>query len=273
MELDTALARLACEPSAPLDLAELALHLARDEYPSLDVAGYLSELDAMAHEARRRLRGSLEARVAGLCRYLFHELGFRGNRAAYYDARNSYLNEVLDRRTGIPITLSAVAMAVGTRAGLPVVGVGLPGHFVAKALGDGAEVLFDPFHGGRVLEPEQCEALVEQVLGTPFQVTPAVLQAASVGQIVQRMLTNLKGVYMGSGDFGRAIRVLRRLGQVAPEDPMQRRDMGAALAHNGQHGEAIAHLEAYLQAVPEAADAAAVRRLLNDSWGTVARWN
>jgi regulator of sirC expression with transglutaminase-like and TPR domain len=273
MELDTELARLAREPSAPLDLAELALHLARDEYPNLDVAGYLSELDAMAHEARRRLRGGLEARVAGLCRYLFHDLGFRGNRADYYDARNSYLNEVLDRRTGIPITLSAVAMAVGTRAGLPVVGVGLPGHFVVKALGDGAEVLFDPFHGGRVLEPEQCEALIEQVLGTPFRVTPAVLQPASLGQIVQRMLMNLKGVYLGGGDFGRAVRVLRRLGQVSPDDLLQRRDLGAALVRNGQPGEAIGHLKAYLEAVPEAADAAAVRRLLNDSWAAVARWN
>jgi regulator of sirC expression with transglutaminase-like and TPR domain len=273
MELDTALALLAREPSAPLDLAELALHLARDEYPTLDVAGYLSELDAMAHEARRRLRGSLEARVAGLCRYLFHDLGFRGNQANYYDARNSYLNEVVDRRTGIPITLSAVAMAVGTRAGLAVVGVGLPGHFVAKALGDGEEVLFDPFHAGRVLEPEQCEVLIEQVLGTPFRVTPTVLQPTSLGQIVQRMLMNLKGVYLGSGDLGRAIRVLRRLGQVAPEDPLQRRDLGAALVRNGQPGEAIDHLEAYLKAVPAAADAAAVRHLLNQSQAAVARWN
>src|SRR5260370_20352524 len=154
MNLDHALSLLARDPDAPLDLAELALTLARDECPELDVEAYLAELDGMAREAQAYLGGGLEARVRGLCRYLFHEMGFRGNSQAYYDPRNSYFNEVLDRRTGIPITLSAVAMAVGNRAGLEVVGVGLPGHFVAKAVANGREVFFDPFHGGRVLEAE-----------------------------------------------------------------------------------------------------------------------
>src|SRR5262245_50935344 len=156
MNLDTALARLASDPRAPLDLAEVALALAADEYPGLDAEAYLAELRGMAHEAEGLLRGKLEARVAGLCRYLFDGLGFRGDQRDYYDPRNSYLNEVLDRRVGIPITLSAVAMAVGARAGLEVVGVGLPGHFVAKAVERRAggvspprEVIFDPFHGGR----------------------------------------------------------------------------------------------------------------------------
>src|SRR5262245_16427153 len=134
MKIDDALARLAREPAAPLDLAELGLQLARDEYPDLDVEAYLAELDGMAHEARRYVRGDLAARVTGLCRYLFHEMGFHGNTREYYDARNSYLNDVLDRRTGIPISLSAVTMAVGARAGLTIHGVGLPGHFVVKAV-------------------------------------------------------------------------------------------------------------------------------------------
>src|ERR1700737_2413369 len=112
MNLDAALSILAENPTAPLDLAEVALTLARDAYPSLDVEGYLGELTAMAREVRPRLRGRLEARVAGLCRYLFQDMGFRGNVKEYYDPRNSYFNEVLDRRMGIPITLSAVAIAV-----------------------------------------------------------------------------------------------------------------------------------------------------------------
>ena len=95
-------------------------------------------------------------------------MGFRGNLQEYYDARNSYFNDVLDRRTGIPISLSAVVMAVGACAGLRIVGVGLPGHFVVKATEAGEEVLFDPFHGGRVLTPQECETLVEQVTGLPF---------------------------------------------------------------------------------------------------------
>src|SRR6516225_1040749 len=133
MDIDAALEQLADDPLAPLDVAELALWLARDEYTDLDVEAYLSELAGMAHEAKAVLRGSLERRVEGLSRYLFHDMGFRGNQQEYYDPRNSYLNQVLDRRTGIPITLSVVAMAVGRRAGVHIAGVGLPGHFVAKA--------------------------------------------------------------------------------------------------------------------------------------------
>src|SRR5207253_3074376 len=154
MTFDEALQRLAADPQAPLDVAELALLLARDEYPDLDVEAALGELTAMGREARAYVRGDLDARVTGLCCYLFHEMGFRGNAQDYYDPRNSYLNDVLDRRTGIPISLSVVAMAIGSRAGLPVVGVGLPGHFIAKAQHGEQEILFDPFHGGRVLAAE-----------------------------------------------------------------------------------------------------------------------
>src|SRR3989442_11414643 len=173
MDVDAALTLLARDPAAQLDLAELALELARDEYPNLDVEAYLSELDGMAHEAKTYLRGNLDARVTGLCLYLFHEMGFRGNRQEYHDPRNSYLNQVLDRRTGIPITLSAVAMAVGRRAGLEVAGVGLPGHFIAKAVAGGPENLFDPFHRGRRLSPQQCEELGQQGTSIPFLPTAA----------------------------------------------------------------------------------------------------
>src|SRR5947199_5358667 len=101
-------------------------------------------ISAMAHEARRYLNGNFEARVTGLCRYLFHDMGFRGNVQSYYDPRNSYLNEVLERRTGIPITLSVVAMAIGSRAGMEMAGVGLPGHFIVKAIEKTQQLLFDP---------------------------------------------------------------------------------------------------------------------------------
>jgi regulator of sirC expression with transglutaminase-like and TPR domain len=273
MNLDTALTLLAENPVAPLDLAELSLYLARDEYPDLDVEAYLSELAGMAHEARRYLRGGLEARVSGLCRYLFHEMGFRGNTQEYYDPRNSYLNQVLDRRTGIPITLSAVAIAVGTRAGLDVAGVGLPGHFVARAADNGAAVLFDPFHGGRQLTPAQCAVLVEQVTGRPFAPTPEQLRPAPLGSVVVRMLNNLKAVYQQSNDFPRTIRVLERLRRLSPHDPVQQRDLGVALLLSGQRGPAIDHLAAYLKACPDAADAQHVGGILASARAEVARWN
>jgi regulator of sirC expression with transglutaminase-like and TPR domain len=273
MNLDNALDRLAREPGAPLDMAEVALHLAKDEFSDLDVEAHLGELTAMAHEARAYLRGDLTSRVSGLCRYLFHEMGFRGNLRDYYDPRNSYLNVVLERRTGIPISLSAIAMAVGTRAGLNVVGVGLPGHFVVKAHADGQEILFDPFHGGRLLALTDCEHLVRQVTGEAFKATPEHLRAVPLGAIAQRMLNNLKAAYLRQGDFRRAVRVMERLRQLNAEDPVQRRDLGASLLHTGQPGKAIDHLAAYLKAMPGADDADAVRKLLKQAHDSLAAWN
>lgn len=273
MNLDEALGKLADDPAAPLDLAELALSLARDEYPALDVEAYLGELAGMAREARSYLRGSPEARVEGLCRYLFHEMGFRGNAKDYYNPRNSYLNDVLDRRTGIPISLSIVAMAVAKRAGLTVHGVGLPGHFVARAEVGGRCVLFDPFHGGRRLQPGDCEIVVRQVTGMTFQATPETLRPVPVGCVLQRMLMNLKGIYLRTGDYDRAVRVIERLRQLTPNDPLHLRDLGASLLQAGWHGRAIDHLSAYLSACPKAEDIESVRGLLEHARGEIARWN
>ncbi len=273
MDLDAVLTNLARDPCLPLDVARIALQLARDEYTDLDVEAYLSELEGMAHEARSYVRGDLRNQVKGLCRYLFHEMGFRGNSQQYYDPRNSYLNEVLDRRTGIPITLSVVAMAVGTRAGVTVLGVGLPGHFIAKAIGDGPSVLFDPFHGGRLLTPADCERLVEQTTGSPFQATPANLKALPIGLILVRILTNLKAVYLRDQDYRRAARVIGRLRQLCPNDPLQRRDLGISLLQTGQPGQAIDHLLAYLADVPKGPDTDMVRQLLDRARSDVAKWN
>jgi regulator of sirC expression with transglutaminase-like and TPR domain len=273
MNLDTALPLLADDPAAPLDLAELALELARDEYPRLDVESELAELAALAHDVRPRLRGGLATRVEALVRYLFHDLGFSGNERDYYDPRNSYLNDVLDRRTGLPITLSAIAMAVGTRAGMVVSGVGLPGHFIAKASARGEEIYFDPFHGGRLLTLEDCEAVVEQVVGVPFEATPDTLASVPIGAIVQRMLNNLKGAYLKQGDFARGARITARLCQLCPTDFTQRRDLGVCLVQAGRHGAAIDHLDAYLAVEPPPVDSRSVRDLLDQAQGEVARWN
>jgi regulator of sirC expression with transglutaminase-like and TPR domain len=273
MDLDHTLAILARDPRAPFDLAELALHLAREEYPDLDVEAYLAEIAGMAREARHYVRGNLEARVAGLCRYLFHEMGFHGNKETYYDPRNSYLNQVIDRRTGIPISLAAVAEAIGSRVGLSVVGVGLPGHFVAKAMEGGQEVVFDPFHGGRLLRPEDCEILVQQVTGVPFRATPEALAELPLGLVVQRMLANLKAIYLRQGDFPRAARVIGRLTQLAPADPLHQRDLGIALLQAGQPGKAIRHFSAFLESAPGSAEAETVRKLLGRARADVGRWN
>jgi regulator of sirC expression with transglutaminase-like and TPR domain len=273
MDLDTALDALARNPKAPFDLAELSLRLAADEYPTLDLEAHLGELSGMAHEVKSYLRGSLEARVNGLCRYLFHDMGFRGNQVEYYDPRNSYFNQVLDRKTGLPITLSAVAMAVGTRAGLHVVGIGLPGHFLAKAVGNGEDILFDPFHGGRLLSVEECERLVQRVTKAPFEATPEAFHALPLGSILVRMLSNLKGVYLRDGDFVRAVRVIKRITQLVPDDLLQQRDLGVTMLNAGQPGGAVDLLNAYLAAKPKAHDVDVIRQLIKRAKEEIARWN
>lgn len=273
MTLDHILPLLAREPAAGVDLAEVALLLAQEEYPDLDVEDTLAELDAMAHDLRPQLRGPLAAQVATLGRYLFHELGFRGNADNYYDPRNSYFNQVLERRTGLPITLSLVAMAVGERSGLNVHGVALPGHFIAKAVQDEDEVLFDPYYAGRLLTPPQCEALVEQVTGQRFHTTPESLLAATAHAITVRLLNNLKGQYLRTHDYLRGARIIRRLCQLLPDDVHQRRDLGVVLTHAGQPGRALEHLEAYLREQTEAVDAQTVRQILDKARAEVAKWN
>ena len=158
--LDSLLQRLAQDPAGDVDLAQVALLLAVDEYPDLDVTEYLARLDDMAERLRPELVNDLAVDLAGLSHFLFSEEGFAGNAADYYDPRNSYLNEVLDRKLGIPITLSVLAIAVGRRVGLHIVGVGLPGHFLAKGIWGPMEFLFDPFHGGLIQAPEECERLI-----------------------------------------------------------------------------------------------------------------
>ncbi len=273
MNLDETLDLLARTPEAPLDVGEIALWLAKDEYPDLDVDAHLGELAAMAHEAGRYIRGDLEVRVAGLCRYLFHDMGFHGNVKEYYDPRNSYLNQVMERRTGIPITLSALVMAVGRRAGLRIEGIGLPGHFIIKAVADSQQVLVDPFHGGRRLSERDCENLVRQATGVAFEVSAVALQGLPVGSMVRRMLANLKGIYLSLEDYPRGLRVMERLHQLNPQDIVLRRDMGATLVKVGEFGKAIDHLRVYLAQATEADDTEVIGTILKNAERQVAGWN
>jgi regulator of sirC expression with transglutaminase-like and TPR domain len=271
--LDALLHQFAEDPAADVDVAEIALWLAPDEYPNLDVAAYLARLDDLAERLRPELVNELVVNLASLSHFLFDEEGFAGNVADYYDPRNSYFNDVLDRKLGIPITLSVLAMSVGRRVGLEIVGVALPGHFLAKGVQDRMELLFDPFHGGRILAPEECERLIESVTGRPFTLTPELLAATPPGFIVQRMLNNLRSIYAEREDFDRTVRVLNRQRQLAPGDVSLRRDIGITLMRGEKPGPAIDHLKAYLESAPYAEDAADVRQALGRALAEVARWN
>jgi regulator of sirC expression with transglutaminase-like and TPR domain len=164
--------------------------------------------------------------------------------------------------------------AVGTRAGLVVAGAGLPGHFVARASDpSGHDILFDPFNGGQFLDAAGCEELVSAVTGRPFELTAKEVAATPPGMIAVRMLNNLKRVYLRDSDVSRAARVMGRLVQLGPDDPRQRRDLGVSLVHAGQPGRAIDHPREYLDGVPTADDADAVRGFLDRATAEVARWN
>jgi regulator of sirC expression with transglutaminase-like and TPR domain len=242
-------------------LAEGALWIAADAYPGLDVPHWLDRLDALGHRAAEQVTPDLGVDAAALTvgRLLFEEEGFRGNAEDYYDPRNSFLNDVLDRRLGIPITLSVVYVAVAARAGLAAAGVGLPGHFVVRAERAGRHRLLDPFHGGRLLDRAECEALVAQVRPDPGPLDPRWLAPVTTRQVLVRMLNNLKAVYAALGDWARALAAADRILLLVPGALEELRDRGMLHARLGHTWAALRDWEAYLQRAPEAPDAGEVR--------------
>jgi regulator of sirC expression with transglutaminase-like and TPR domain len=244
-------------------LAEAAFWIAAEAYPDLDVSHWLGRLDALGRQAAERVTPDMpvEAAAAAVSRLLFEEVGFQGNTEDYYDPRNSFLNDVLDRRLGIPISLSVVYLAVAARAGLGATGVGLPGHFVVRAARHGRQQLLDPFHGGRPLDEAGCVALVAGLRpGAGFD--PRWLAPVTTRQILVRMLSNLKGAYSALGDWVRALAASERILLLAPEAVEELRDRGTLNARLGQASAAVRDWDAYLRRVPDAPDAAAVRERL-----------
>ena len=144
---------------------------------------------------------------------------------------------------------------------------------MVQCRGDDQAIVIDPFHGGRRLALADCELLVQQATGVPFDASPENLQPIPLGIMVQRMLNNLKGIYLQREDWLRSVRVLGRLGQLNPENVQNRRDLGLALVRLGQPGKAIDHLNAYLRQAPDAEDAATVKQILLAATRNVAQWN
>ncbi len=245
-------------------LAEASLLIAEDAYPGLDIPGYLQKLDDLADAVRLDWReyAPLEDQVRALNRHLFAELGFRGNRDDYYDPRNSYLNEVLDRRLGLPITLSVLYMEVAARLGLTVSGIGLPGHFICAAERDGRSILLDPFNGGVVLTPQQCERIVQETFGSSVPFAQAELVPIRKRQILTRMLNNLKKVYLTRDDPEAAWPVLEKIVCLNPESAVDRRDRGLVAYRLNNFAQARADLQFYLDHRPGAVDRGAIRSSL-----------
>lgn len=260
---------------AAIDLAEAALLIAAEEYPGLQPAPYLRYLDDLAARVSAVAGDSADPRerVAGLNAEIFEREGYRGNADEYYDPRNSFLNEVIDRRLGIPITLSIVYLEVGWRNGWPVAGVGMPGHFLVKYDTGAEPLLVDPFSHGRLLTPAECQQRLNQLYGGAIRLQPDYLAAVSKRQILARMLTNLKGIYFQSDDHERALAAVDRVLLVNPSDAIQYRDRGIIYSRQGQFSAAASDFQTYLQSRPEPADAPSVRRALEEVWRHQARLN
>ncbi len=245
-------------------LAEGALAIAQEEYRALDWSRYLARLDALA--ARVRVHAPAPARAGtvllAIRTVLFEEERFRGNDEDYYDPRNSFLNEVLDRRLGIPITLSILYIEVARRVGLRLEGVAFPGHFLAKyAPQGGPEVFIDAYNGGEVLSADECIARFQAAShGRPIEQRH--LAAVGPRQILARMLHNLKRIYLERSDDIRLWWVVDRLLMLDPSQPEELRDRGLISARLGNGTAAARDLGAYLEVAPDSPDAKQVREIL-----------
>ena len=244
-------------PDEGIDLAEAALLIACEEYPGLDVPRYVARLEGMGAALREAVAASSATRdaVATVGRFLFDEQGFRGNSAEYYDPKNSFLNDVLERRTGIPITLSVVYLEVARRAGLRAWGVGLPGHFIVRVVGRDQAVLVDPFHGGALLSEADCQERLDRIFEGRVKMEPPMLAGCGPKQILSRMLRNLKGLYEKAGDHLRALGAVELLLRLEPRSAEDLRDRGFLHADLDCYALAARDLEAYLVHVPGAPEA------------------
>jgi regulator of sirC expression with transglutaminase-like and TPR domain len=274
-----------------IDLAHACLMIAEDAYPELDAERYLGELERMALRLRASLAkagagarspaDSPEDRVMALNQFLFRELGYRGNTEEYYDPRNSYLNEVMDRRTGIPITLGVLYMTLGRRIGLPLEGVSFPGHFLVRLRLRGGMLVLDPFDGGAPLGADDLRARLERVvpkgLGEGVRVRDLpleqFLEPASTRQILARVLRNLKGIYREADQPDRLLAVLNRMLLVAPGSTSELRDRGLVYQRLECYRAALQDLSGYLEREPEAPDFEEVRVRMMEVSALCARLN
>jgi regulator of sirC expression with transglutaminase-like and TPR domain len=265
-------AELMGRPEEACPLAEAACWIAAEAQSGTDVARTLAELDSMAEQAVARGVGigRTRERVVSLNRYLFQEQGFHGNRDDYYDPRNSFLPDVLTRRAGIPITLCLVYMEVGRRAGLPVEGVGLPGHFLARVpLGrvppgrvpEDPELLIDAFEG-RIASEADCAERLRSLYGEDVRFDRRLLRTATAHEVLARMLGNLKQIHLGRSDWERALVYSDWSLLVWPDSPSELRDRGTLYARLDCPAAAARDLERFLALAPDDAAAPAVRRAL-----------
>ncbi len=252
------------QPDEQIDLALSALYIAQEEYPNLNAVKYLDVLDTMALAVKERLPSQnypLKI-IQAINSYLYGELKFGGNVTDYYDPLNSFLNAVIERQVGIPITLSLIYLEIAKRINFPMVGVGMPGHFLIRPQVGEMEIFVDPFNQGEVLFLDDCQARLVQVYGQPIAMQPEFLAKVSNRQFLARMLSNLKLIYLHSQQLEKALAAVERILLLFPQSAAEIRDRGLLYYQIGRWVSAVQDFETYLQEVPDAQDAPVIRRLL-----------
>ena len=283
MAAPEAFAELLARDDERIELARACLMIAEDAYPGLDVEGYVQELERLALRLRARLPEAcaVEEKVIALNQFLFDDLGYSGNADHYYDPRNSYLNEVIDRRTGIPITLSILYMEIGRRIGLALDGVSFPGHFLVRLRLRGGTLVLDPFAGGEPQSERELHERLKRVIpeGATGRVPVAelpleqFLERASNRQILARLLRNLKGIYREADKPDRMLEVLNRMLVVSPDAHGELRDRGLVYHRLECYRAALKDLSDYVEREPDAPDYEEVRAKVMELASLCARLN
>ncbi len=268
-------ARMLSQNEEDISLAEAALYIAGEEYPDLDVSRYLMMLDLLAKEAGWYIdeHDGPETVLHKLSEFLFVKQGFQGNQDDYYDPQNSYLNTVIDRKLGIPITLSIVYIEVSRRLGFVLEGIGLPGHFLLRHGPPEWELYVDPYDEGRLLNKADCEQIVEKLFHGRAQFREEHLSPCTKRQILIRMLSNLKGVYSNQGDYRKAMSAADRIQVIEPSMGSNLKDKATLHYQLKQYRLAIKELERYLKIVPEPEDAENIKQQIKGLWRTIATLN
>ncbi|MEM7117624.1 MAG: tetratricopeptide repeat protein [Chloroflexota bacterium] len=261
---------------AEINVPKAALYFAQSiAYPDLYVADYLALVEGLATAVSDQLVSSafIHTNAITLSNFLFEECGYRGNAAAYGDPRNSYFNEVIDRRLGIPISLSVLYVAVAKLLDIPAYGVGLPGHFIIAVGPNDNKLLLDPFHNGRQLTFEDCAKLVRLTTGYNGPFLPEWLQPTPPRDILVRMLNNLRIAYIKQSVWKKATAVINHLILLQPETHEHVRDLGLIYFENGRYHQAANYLDTYLQKAPDASDADAIKQHVSKALSQWARLN
>jgi regulator of sirC expression with transglutaminase-like and TPR domain len=247
-------------PDEKIHLSEAALQIAKDEYPELDIDYYLDLLANWGNQLKRGPRGSILDRVEKLNEFLFGQMNFEGNLEHYYDPKNSFLNDVIDSKKGIPITLSVIYLDLARRMGLNAAGVGFPGHFLVSIASGETTIYLDAFHKGKIMNVEGCVDLLQKVSSGSIEFEDSFLHPLDKKRTLSRILRNLKGIYLEQGNDAKLVVVMDKIVALNDDDPQELRDRGIVHYKRQAFMLALKDFEKYLSMIPEDEDSEMVRQ-------------